>query len=73
MFYPKCPKCGGTTETAESGDFERHAHMAGRFAHGHPILKAAHLALILGREGYKRMPGGGEKVCLNPECGHRFH
>lgn len=77
MLYPKCPKCGGTTETAESDDFEHHSRIAGhvvrRFADSHPALKVAHLAVMLGREVYKRVPGGGEKVCLNSECGHRFH
>jgi len=75
MLYPKCPKCGGTTETAEPGDFERGARGAGQIlrhlSHRHPYLKMAHLAVTVGREVYKRVPGGGEKQCL--ACGHRFH
>lgn len=76
MLYPKCPKCGGTTETAEPDGFERGACGAGQMLrlaqHRHPYLKIAHLAATVGRELYKSVPGGGEKACLNPACGHRF-
>ena len=74
IFYPACPKCGGATETAEPDDFERGARGAGMLlrqaSNAHPYLKIAHLAATLGREVYKRVPGGGEKVCT--KCGHRF-
>jgi hypothetical protein len=75
MFYPKCPKCGGTTESAESSSFERGSQAAGNIlrstAHRHPYLQMAHLTVKVGREIYKRVPGGGEKQCQ--ACGHRFH
>lgn len=74
MLYPKCPKCGGATASAESTGFEQSNRIAGgmlrRAAHRHPYLQAAHLAATVGREIYKRVPGGGEKQCT--ACGHQF-
>jgi len=77
MFYPSCPKCGGETESAEPHGMDHAGHGVGHYlhhqatmGHPHPYLKAAHLAITLGRQIYKRVPGGGEKRCK--ACGHRF-
>ena len=74
MFYPKCPKCGGATESAEPNNFERGSQTAGYMlrhaAHRHPYLQMAHLTVKVGREIDKRVPGGGAKRCLT--CDHHF-
>ncbi len=77
ILYPKCPICSGTSESAEPDDFERGSRaatiMLRQAAHQHPYLKMVHLAAKAGREIYKRVPGGGQKRCSSPVCGHRFH
>lgn len=78
MFYPKCPVCGGATESVEPDQVDRQ-NMRTKFwlnsqamsGHPHPLLKAATLAVSVGRQIYKRFPGGGDKRCTS--CGHRFN
>lgn len=56
MFYPKCPKCGGSTSSLENNIEVPHAHAV---AHGlkhvakaHPVLGAiAAAGLIVGSAG----------------------
>jgi hypothetical protein len=76
MLYPKCPRCGGKAYSAEDNNIERANKVAGRLlnvaaSHGHryPVLHLARAAVLVGREGYKRIPGGGLKRC---EYGHEF-
>lgn len=80
MFYPKCPRCGSATESAESNSFELGKrgldywlHSQAMAGHPHPVLKAAGLAMTIGRQIYKRVPGGGAKRCTNPDCRHEFN
>ena len=78
MFYPKCPKCGGTSESIEPDDIDR-ANMRTKFwthteaaaGHSHPWMKAFSTAITIGRQIYKRVPGGGAKRCT--KCGHEFN
>jgi hypothetical protein len=75
MFYPKCPKCGGESEPDfHEQEMDRRNrlgfHAGGNMARGHPLAQAALVALRVGREAYKRIPGGGGKRCKS--CGHNF-
>lgn len=80
MFYPPCPKCNRNTVTsAQSAHISAAGRRAGNWlrgqqlaGHPHPAMKAAYVITLLGNEVYKRVPGGGEKRCTNPECGHIF-
>ena len=77
MFYPACPVCGSkNVESNEPDAFDRGnrgmAHWArgeASMGHPHPLVKALSIAIMVGRQVYKRVPGGGEKRC---ECGHTF-
>jgi hypothetical protein len=80
IFYPACPKCGGKTCSAESTNFEAANKKFGLalwweavHGHPHPYLKIARVAIVVGRELYKRVPGGGTKRCKNVRCSHEFH
>lgn len=78
MFYPACPNCGSKNvesnepDTIEYGN--RHmghwAHQQALQGHPHPLIKAISVGIMVGRQIYKRVPGGGEKRCR--DCGHTF-
>lgn len=77
ILYPKCPQCGGTCETDEPTDFDQSARGMGALlrsaaaaGHPHPYMKAVQLAAVVGRQVYKRWPGGGQKRCT--ACSHSF-
>lgn len=77
MLFPKCPKCGGKTESAEAGDLDQGIRGASyglrtqaRLGHPHSFLQAGMLAVSIGRQIYKRVPGGGLKRCT--ACAHEF-
>jgi hypothetical protein len=77
MFYPKCPVCGSSSESIEPCDIDRgnrsasHAlHVSAMQGHPHPVMKALSVGITIGRQIYKRVPGGGEKRCTS--CGHTF-
>lgn len=76
MFMPKCPQCGGKARSAEPNTaMSKHAANGWLGAqaaagHPHPYMKLGVMAISLGREVYKRMPGGGRKACTH--CGHEF-
>jgi len=79
MLFPPCPQCGSKVESAASDRFEQSSRGASRWlsvqratGHRHPYLHAATLAVVVGREIYKRVSGGGEKRCTAPTCGHIF-
>jgi hypothetical protein len=74
MLYPKCPKCGGKCFSLYD-----HIRIPGGRAivngvKGHPVAAligaAIAGAMAVGEEIYKRVPGGGEKMC--EKCGHKF-
>lgn len=78
MFYPKCPKCGSESTSAEGDSVSygnRHlkrfasGHMTG---HGHPLIGMFATAISVGNMIYQRVPGGGRKRCTNPSCRHEF-
>jgi hypothetical protein len=77
MFYRKCT-CGGKVVSAEPEHIEagkRHTRLwlqrEAATGHAHPVLKGVALALTVGHEIYKRIPGwGGLKVCTR--CGDEF-
>lgn len=80
MFYPKCPKCGSDSESIESDTLDygnRHTgqwlHSQAMGGHSHPWVKAASFAVSVGRQLYKRVPGGGAKRCTSPACRHEFN
>lgn len=72
MFYPKCPKCGGKSETTEDDPTwtkARAPHISGH----HPIMHTMTAAFGVAKAGYqvwRRFPGGGGKRCTI--CGHQF-
>ncbi len=77
MFYPKCPRCGGKTESIEPDTIEyANRHMGHEVqwqamqGHPHPLMKALTVGIMVGRQIYKRVPGGGEKRCT--DCHHTF-
>ncbi|RJG55390.1 hypothetical protein D0Z70_08245 [Sphingobium terrigena] len=77
MFMPKCPECGGAAKSIEPDGIDALNNGVGgalRFEnmrhHAHPHMQLAHLSIKLGREIYKRIPGGGLKQCT--KCGHEF-
>lgn len=77
MWMPKCPLCGGPTESIEPAGIDQtnrgmssHLHTQAMLGHPHPLLKAINIGISVGRQVYKRVPGGGEKRCKN--CGHEF-
>ena len=76
MFFPKCPQCGGNSESAESDSVSYQSRHLKHFAaghatgHAHPVIGAIATAISVGNLIYQRLPGGGRKRCTN--CGHEF-
>jgi hypothetical protein len=76
MLYPKCPRCGGKSTTAENDTVSYANRHMGRFArggmtgHSHPLLGLVSVAISVGDFAYKRFPGGGKKRCT--ACSHEF-
>lgn len=78
FLFPACPRCGGETESTEPDTFEVGTRRMGQYlqtqaleGHSHPVLKIVRIGLIVGRQIYKRVPGGGDKRCT--ACGHQFN
>ena len=73
MLYPKCPKCGGKAESATIDPAWAKTRVPPSRGGEPPVVQLARLAFTavkVGREAWKRIPGGGGKRCK--ECGHRF-
>jgi hypothetical protein len=76
MLYPKCPRCGGKSESNESPpDWTKvRGPPSTVMRNAHPALKAIGLGLTVAKGGYevwKRLPRvGGNKKCTI--CGHHF-
>lgn len=76
MFFPKCPRCGGKTQSAEGDAVAYGNRQVKRFAtgqmtgHAHPAAAVISTAISLGNMIYQRIPGGGRKRCT--DCGHEF-
>lgn len=76
MLFPKCPRCGGKSETAENDTVTYGNRQAKRFAgghmtgHAHPLIGLVATAVAVGNMVYQRIPGGGRKRCTS--CGHEF-
>lgn len=81
LLFPRCPKCGGPSESAVPDDAElsRLNRTATQvlireraMGRDHPWIQAGKLAFFVGREIHKRIPGqyGGKKRCTH--CAHEF-
>lgn len=76
MLFPKCPRCGGKSETAENDTVTYGNRQVKRFAgghmtgHAHPLIGLVATAVAVGNMVYQRIPGGGRKRCTS--CGHEF-
>lgn len=75
MFYPECPKCGGETgpdgyEQRKDAEFRRTQLGNRHLFNAVPILHLGSMLFSVGRQIYKRFPGGGGKRCKS--CYHWF-
>ena len=76
MFFPKCPRCGGKSKSAESDTISYANRHVKRLAsgnltgHAHPLLGMVGTAITVGNMVYQRLPGCGRKRCT--DCGHEF-
>lgn len=77
MLFPKCPRCGGKSESAEGNAVFHGNRQLKQFAHGsmtghaHPLLGLAATAISIGNFAWQRLPGCGRKRCT--ACGHEFN
>ncbi len=71
MLYPKCPRCGGKSESVHEDEVPHGvAHAVHHAAKAFPIVAPLVVTTVAARAVWKRVPGGGMKRCT--ACGHEF-